>query len=132
MTALAAILVLAVSCAGAAAGAERVKTGQWGGRGVLLEVTRKGARLELDCAHGAVKGPLALGVDARFEAKGMFVRERPGPVRVGEETEGEAARYVGVVQGERMTLEIVLTRTKETVGRFTLERDKPPRLRKCL
>lgn len=108
-----------------------VSPGIWGGDHIVLEVTPNGATVELDCAHGTVEGPIALGGDGRFEANGTYVQERGGPVREGEE-EAQPARYTGRVERGRMTLTIGLPDRKETLGPFELVHGRSARLVKCL
>jgi len=111
---------------------ESVPTGIWGGRGIRMQISDSGASLEYDCAHGSIDELIATDSTNRFDVKGVLVRERGGPVREGEDSEGEPARYTGHIDGKTMTLTVTLTRTNETVGTFTLSRGKAPRLVKCL
>ena len=112
-------------------GKSDVPAGTWGGDGVRLEVGERGAEVEFDCAHGSM-GKISPGRNGRFEVRGVFVRERGGPERIGGEPEGEPARYSGRVEGERMTLRVTLTDSNTDAGTFTLTRGKAGRLRKCL
>lgn len=48
-----------------------------------LDVRERDADAQHDCGHGEIAGPLTLSQDHRFDARGMFVREGPGPIRVG-------------------------------------------------
>ncbi len=107
-----------------------VATGLWGGRGISLQVDERGARVEYDCAHGEITGPLSLNDRGEFEAAGKYVPETPGPTRVGAEYE-HMARYAGRVQGDRMTLTVTLADTQEKIGTFTLEHGRGPALVKC-
>jgi len=107
-------------------------TGHWGGDRIGLEVTDKGLRADLDCAHGAVDEPLKLDSDGRFDAKGSYIQESPGPEREGQLLSSKPARYVGRVQGSTMTLTITLTETGQTIGPFSLTKDRAPRIVKCL
>ena len=109
----------------------RVPTGTWGGQGIALAVTDTGAHAELDCASGDIAAPLTVDGGGRFAADGVFIQERPGPVREGEEADRKPARYAGRVDGETMTLEVTLTESKQTVGTFTLRRGATPRVTKC-
>ena len=60
-----------------------------------------------------------------------FARHRPGPTREDDNTEGEPARYSGVVDGESLTLTITLVKNSEKVGDFTLAHGKIGRIRRC-
>ncbi len=66
-------------------GSPRVPQGLWGGKHLSLEVTESGANLQFDCARGRISSPLKLDDKGHFELEGVFVRERPGAVRVGDE-----------------------------------------------
>lgn len=113
-------------------GGKSAEAGAWGGRGARLEVGERGeARVEFDCAHGTVER-LALDAEGNFNARGLLVKERGGPVHAGREEEGEPARYAGKVEGKTMTLRVVLTGSGEEVGSYTLTHGRGARLTKCL
>ena len=109
-----------------------VQTGTWGGQGVALTVTPSGGRLEFDCASGEITEPMTTDARGRLTAAGVFVQERGGPVRIGEEPERQPARYSGRLAGKTLTLEVILTASNQTVGSFTLVFGAVPRLRRCL
>lgn len=111
--------------------ARSVAAGQWGGPHVNLDVNEEGAGLEFDCAHGRFSGKLTTDAGGNFDIAGTFFPERGGPVRVGEESEGQPARYSGKVEGKTMTLKVVLTASGDEVGTFTLAHGKEGRLVKC-
>src|SRR5437660_4586419 len=58
--------------------------GNWGGNHVGLQATERGARLDFDCAHGAIDEPIALDEQGTFDSRGTYTREAPGPIREGE------------------------------------------------
>ena len=125
-------MALLAGCGSAAGGEERaIPIGTWGGDHILLEVTADGATLELDCAHGAVEGAIRLDSEGRFDAGGIFVQERGGPVREGGE-DARPARYTGSVEGKTMTLTIAVGDGGETLGPFELVHGRSARLTKCL
>ena len=107
-----------------------VPSGRWAGEHVVMEVTSSGATLEFDCAHGTIDGRLTVDSDGRFDAAGSFTRERGGPTRENE-SRGVPARYSGSVKDSTLTVTIVLTASKETVGTFTLRHGAQARLFKC-
>ena len=111
---------------------DNVLMGIWGGQHMRLEVSRNGASIEYDCAHGTIDQPMTLDSRGYFDVRGTHVTERGGPVREGERSDALAARYTGRIQGETMTITIVLIDSKEIAGTFTLGYGKTPRLRKCL
>jgi hypothetical protein len=112
--------------------APRVTEGRWGGIGIALDVTASDARIELDCAHGTIEGPLALDADGGFDQPGLLVRERPGPARVDEENQqkGVPVRFVGRLEGGTLTLRIVRPNAPEA-NPLSARLDQAPRLRKC-
>ena len=105
--------------------------GQWGGQSIAMEVSDEGAEIEFDCAHGRITEKIATDADGKFEAKGVFERERGGPQRMGENNE-QPAVYRGSIKEKTMTLTIELTRDNETVGTFTLTKGNTGRIHKCL
>ena len=109
----------------------RLAEGTWGGSHAELTVSREGATLELDCAHGAVGEPITVGRDGRFRVSGTFAAERGGPVREGGEPEARPAVYSGRLEGETLTLVITLDGGEEA-GTFQLTRGRSGRIRKCL
>jgi hypothetical protein len=113
-------------------GLERVPAGEWGGEHVALTVTAGGGLLEFDCAHGRIDGELTLTASGHFERPGVYVRERPGPVRVDEPPDSHPAAYRGRLDDRpRMTLFIVPTDDSQGPGSFSLELNRPARVFKC-
>ena len=106
--------------------------GTWGGPHINLEVNEGGGDLNYDCAHGTIKEKIVPDREGKFVVKGRHVKERPGPTREDEDQSGEAATYSGSINGETMTLTVVLSARDETVGTFTLTRGRTGRIRKCL
>jgi len=102
----------------------------WGGDHVAVTATRDGVLLDFDCAHGSIDRPVALDTDGRFDVRGTYTKESAGPVRPGV-SGTEAARYVGRIDGDAMTLAVVLVGSDENVGSFTLQKDRLPRVHKC-
>lgn len=125
-----AVLGLGVIASGSGEKAEQVARGAWGGMHVSLTVSEKDARLELDCAHGTIEGAIKLDKEGRFDVKGRYVRERPGPVRMDEVERSQPARYTGSLDGQEMTLKIVLE-GEQTLGPFLLTQGGRPRVMKC-
>jgi len=104
--------------------------GVWGGQHITMEVGEAGAEIEYDCAHGRITEKIVPDSKGKFRAKGVHVRERPGPVRLGQENE-QAASYEASIDGDTMSLTVTLTQTDETIGTFTLTRGKSGRVFKC-
>lgn len=110
-----------------------VAEGTWGGVGIAMTVGPSGAKLDLDCAHGSIDEPLALDAAGRFDLKGTWVQERPGPVRMGGEAEtGKPARYAGTLDGESLTLRIRVSGPGREIGPLTATRGGRVKVRKCL
>ncbi len=96
-----------------------------------MEVTPAEARLEWDCAHGSIEKPLALDEQGNFAVQGVYVRERPGPLRGGGQPPALRASYSGSVAKETMSLRVTLIESDESIGTFSLTHGEPGRLRKC-
>ena len=128
------LLALAGSCAGStiAPGDQRVPASEWGGDHVGLTVTEAGAHVEFDCAHGDIGQPLIVDSRGNLAVDGVYVQERPGPVRIGEDPDKKPARYAGRVDGSRMTLSVTLKDSNEAIGTFTLTRGAASGVHKCL
>jgi len=122
--------VFAAVLAATPAAPRTVPDGSWGGDGAGVTVTRDGARLTFDCAHGSIDGAVALDADGRFDARGVYVKESPGPTRPGA-SDGEPVRYVGRIDGDAMTLSILRPGSDQPVGNFRLQKGRLPRVREC-
>ncbi|MDQ1523913.1 MAG: hypothetical protein QOE47_1837 [Pyrinomonadaceae bacterium] len=111
---------------------ERVVTpGVWGGAHIRLDVEEKGATVQYDCAHGSIDEQLALDAEGHFDARGTFVHEGGGSIRIGINRVRQPARYEGQVSGGRLSLTVTLTETSQAVGTYTLTRGSEGRVRKC-
>ena len=107
----------------------RIATGVWGGLHINLEVSAKSAKVEWDCAHGAIEGPLVVDNNGNFELRGSFTPERGGPVRADETPQARQATYAGTIKGNAMTLTLKVSGNEPET--FTLERGKAGELFKC-
>lgn len=108
----------------------RIATGVWGGLHINLEVGADSAKVEFDCAHGAIEGPLVVDGNGNFELRGSLTPERGGPIRADEKAEARQATYSGTIKGDTMKLTLKVAGVDE-VETFTLERGKPGDLFKC-
>lgn len=111
------------------AGFSPLAEGAWGGPHIQMTVGAEGAVVEMDCAHGGVDGPIAVGSDGRFRASGTYAAEHGGPVRE-EDEKGRPAVYEGRVEGKKLTL--VIKVAGEEVGTFELIQGRSGRITKCL
>jgi hypothetical protein len=125
-----AVLVLLLVISMANAQKTRIATGVWGGLHINIDVGSDSAKVEWDCANGAIEGPLVVDDDGKFELRGTFTPERGGPVRADETPERQPATYTGTIKGNTMTLTLKVSGVDETET-FTLERGKAGRLVKC-
>jgi hypothetical protein len=128
------LLVWTGACVGAVmvgADGDRLRAGTWGGEHVALTVTETGGHVEFDCAFGDISQPLTTDPDGRLAVEGVYVQERGGPTRVGEEPDRQPARYAGRLNGQTLTFDVILIESKETIGSFTVVRGATPRVRKC-
>jgi len=107
-------------------------TGAWGGEHIALTVTDTGSSIEYDCAHGSIAGPIHPGEDGRFAATGVHYREHGGPIREGELPDAHPASYSGRITGDKMSLVVRETDTRNEIGTFTLARGADARVLKCL
>lgn len=105
--------------------------GVWGGDHLGLTISDTDARLEFDCAHGEIPRRLTVNTAGRASVEGIYVQERGGPERVGQEPERQAARYDAHLDGQTLTLTVTLTKPGTTVGSFTLTRGRAPVVKKC-
>lgn len=109
---------------------DQIPRGEWGGSHITMNVGERSAKIEYDCAHGEIFGPLSIDVEGKFHLHGTFTRERGGPVRADEPAKTEPATYSGTITGNRMTLTMKLSDSDQSET-FTLEKGKPGELFKC-
>lgn len=110
--------------------AQRIAMGVWGGPHINMDVGSHTAKIEFDCAHGEIEGPLVVDSEGKFQLRGTFTRERGGPVRADEVPQPEPATYIGTIKGNRMTLTLKLSDSEDSET-FTLEKGKAGELFKC-
>ena len=108
-----------------------MKAGSWGGAQAELRIEDdRPAQLELPCAHARIDRPLAISNDGAFEWKARYFQERPGPAREDEENTGVDARIRGRVDGDRVTLNVIVD-GKTIAGPLSLEHGQRVRIVKC-
>jgi hypothetical protein len=108
----------------------RIATGVWGGQHINIDVGSRSAKVEYDCAHGEIAGPLVIDGVGKFQLRGTFTPEHGGPVRADETQRAQPATYSGEIKGNTMTLTLKVSGSDETET-FTLERGKAGELFKC-
>jgi hypothetical protein len=123
-------LLLVASMGATNAQKTRIATGVWGGLHINLEVGSNSAKVEYDCAHGAIDGPLVVDTNGKFELRGSFTPERGGPVRADDTPQPQPASYTGTIKGDTMTLTLKVSGADESET-FTLENGKAGELFKC-
>ena len=124
-------------------GPQPLSAGLWGGRGVTLEVSAAGAKLEFDCAHGSINEPIRMSPEGIFDLSGSYQPETGGPERAvtaasedGQTSRHDqtstrmSARFLGQVNADRMTLKIVGEGGKD-LGSYHLRKGSRARLFKC-
>lgn len=107
-----------------------IPRGEWGGDHISMNVGEGSAKLEFDCAHGYIQGPLVVDDAGKFQWRGTFAPERGGPVRLGETSREQTATYSGELKGNTMTLNLKIADADDTET-FTLEKGKTGKLVKC-
>jgi hypothetical protein len=108
---------------------DSVPPGSYGGEHVIMEVSKRGATFEFDCAHGETHAPLVLDKQGNFNVSGTFTAEHGGPVREDEVKPPNPSSYSGHLEGDNLILNVKVK--DQQVGTFNLVRDAHPLLRKC-
>jgi hypothetical protein len=127
-----AALVVASAVFTVSASAQRTKPvtrGDWGGSEVAMSVTENGATIQFDCANGTITKKLGTKRDGTFTAEGTYMRNGPGPIRVGQE--GLAVTFKGKVTGQVMKLTMTDVKTGEILGDYTVTKGQSTRLHRC-
>lgn len=120
------------ACAVACESPPSVVVGTWGGDHAGLVATTIGGTMEYDCAAGRITEPLRPGSNGRFVALGTHTPGHGGPVRIDSVLPSRPARYTGFVDGNLLSLTVVMTDSNVTVGTFQLARGRSPNVFKCL
>ena len=110
----------------------RVPEGVWGGQGVAVRIGGSGVEIELNCARGAIEGPVRLDAEGRFDVAGTFERGRPGPSRMGDAPKAEPARYRGTRNGQTLSFEVIPSSTGKPMGPFSAKLGGSSRIHGCL
>jgi hypothetical protein len=105
--------------------------GSWGGIQIQLVMDTKGGHVAMSCADGTISGPVALGRDGKFSAKGTFQQYGGGPQRADEKVVLPKARYSGQVTDGMMMLSI-LPAGSRTPQVFHLRKGARSKIIRCL
>jgi hypothetical protein len=106
--------------------------GIWGGSGVLITVGEKIVTIEYACSSGEITGPLKISSAGNFNAVGVHIQPRPGPLRANDKPNRQPARFEGKISGKSMSLKVSLIANNEVIGDFELTKDVVPRIRRCM
>ena len=115
-------ILITILCALAGVGSTQDAPVVWGGDHIEMEVTRTGARLEFDCAHGTIDEPLRPDAKGAFKVNGTFTPERGGPTR-DENPPAPRATYSGTINETAMSLEVVVEGGDAKGTSYELTRD---------
>lgn len=108
-----------------------MENGSWGSPqssgldNLLLTVTPTGATLRSECSSGVIEGTIQLDASGRFDVVGSY-QIQAGPVGLPR-----AARFVGSVIGETMTITVFVPENNQVFGPFTLTFGRAPRIGYC-
>ncbi len=127
---LLAFSVMAFTCPGDIP--DRVPDGNWGGQHMGMVVTDTGAKLDYDCASGAITQPLLLDGSGHFTWTGVHHIEHGGPIFEGEQPNTHAAKFTGDASSSRITITVTLTDTTYPSQTYSLTRGASPQVFKCL
>lgn len=127
------VLISFFACqVGTESSGDLVPTGVWGGKGIQLTVTEKGAVIDYGCDSGTIDGRLKTDARGRFVANGTHVFGTGGPRHPGDPgPKAHQARYEGLRSGDKLELTVALPELNRTLGTFTLRLGQRPTLERC-
>ena len=109
-----------------------VPAGVWGGNGIQLTVSAKGAVLDYGCDAGTISEPLISDASGKFLAYGTHSFGRGGPRQLRDSVpKPPRARYQGRWNGAAIRLTVSLPELGRTIGEFTLELGRRASLERC-
>jgi hypothetical protein len=113
-------------------GQQPVRNGVWGGKGIQLTVTAKGAAIDYGCDSGTIDGRLRTDSSGKFRARGTHAFGRGGPRGPGAAApKPREAVYEGVIRGKRLELTVLLPELNRNLGKFSLQLGQRPTLERC-
>jgi len=127
-------LALTALLAGCATTESKIEplAGSWGGTHVGLVIDPAGGRLEYDCASGTIDQPVIVNALGEFHEKGTHTPGTGGPVQQDQVPTAFPALYHGSVQGDRMTLRVIVPSNGTVIGPLELRLGAAPVLMRCL
>jgi hypothetical protein len=105
--------------------------GLWGGDRLQLVIEAGVGRVEMDCASGAIHGPIKLAGNGKFLASGTFEQHQGGPQRADQVPAPVNARYSGEVKDDAMKLTIQSDGAR-VAQEFNLRKGVRVKLVRCL
>jgi hypothetical protein len=111
---------------------QTVPNGVWGGNGIQLTVTAKGAVIDYGCDSGTIDERLRPDSRGRFSARGTHAFGRGGPRQPGDPApKPREARYEGVRKGSTLELTVLIPDLNRKLGEFTMRLGQRPILERC-
>lgn len=126
---LASIVALSTGASAVAEKQPAALMGAWGGDRLNLELSSAGGSLSLDCATGAIDGPVRPDSRGHFKAKGQWETHSGGPQRADEPPPSASALFEGHVANGTMHLNVIANGALQT---FSLTQGKRVKLVRCL
>ena len=117
------------ACAGS--NPQVINSGTWGGEHIVMIVTDSSTTLDYDCAHGSIDESIKTNEDGEFNATGVYIFEKGGPIRIGDIPDKHPALYSGNIKNKEMTLIVKLTDSNTVIDTFSLNFGSDPVIYKC-
>jgi hypothetical protein len=105
--------------------------GNWADAGIQLTTESGRTTISFDCADAEMKGGLRIDAKGDFDLEGTFTPLKGDVVKGLAAGRAVAARFVGTVSADEMTLRITTADGKTLIGEYTLGKDLIVRLRRC-
>lgn len=126
------LAMLAVAAAGSPSSAKpNALIGRWGGDHVILSISAEGGHLKLDCGAGDFAALPVPNKHGKFRIAGTLQFYRSGPTRADSNSAAAAAVYNGHIEGDRLTLDVTSSKTRDTTH-YSLVRNRPTKLVRCM
>jgi hypothetical protein len=106
--------------------------GQWGGKGVQLEVSENNSFFDFDCASASIASKLKTSGYEVVEQYGTYTYEHGGPILIDEKPDIHPAAFRGTIEGDSMKLAITILDQKRPDIPLKLKRNVVGLVYKCL